>query len=322
MIHMENQITQTKAQSPSAFSAIDALSADAAVDLMLDGQKAAITAVGNAATALAEGARVMSEAIRAGCNLVYAAAGSSGLMALADACELPGTFGVPAARIRIHMAGGVPTSAAMTGDVEDDVTLADSADFAPGDAAIILSASGTTPYALAMSAKAREAGARIIAITCTPNTPLLASSDIPICLITPTEVVAGSTRLAAGTAQKAALNAMSTLMGIQLGHVYQGMMVNLIADNAKLRHRATQVVQTAAGVPEVDAKGALQAAEGAVKPAILIASGRSAAEANTLLAQHHGHLAPCLNHNKTKLTKYNTGEDHDQTHADRRISGK
>jgi N-acetylmuramic acid 6-phosphate etherase len=119
--------------------------------------------------------------------------------------------------------------------------------------------------------------------------------EVGICLETPPEVIAGSTRMGAGTAQKIALNMLSTLMAIRLGHVHDGFMVNVVADNAKLRMRARSIVMSVTGAGAEAADAALAASGGAVKPAILIASGApSLAEAQRLLAMHEGHIRPSL----------------------------
>ncbi|MEP2530402.1 N-acetylmuramic acid 6-phosphate etherase [Shimia sp.] len=275
---------------------IDARTALHAATFLLDGQLAAIDAVKHAAPALSKGAQRMASAIRAGRSLHYAAAGSSGLMALADASELHGTFGIPSDQINIHMAGGVPVDGYMPGDTEDDETaVAQIAEkMRAGDIVIVLTASGTTPYALEVSRIAQRKGATVIGIANNSGTPLLDLADEPVCIQTAPEVIAGSTRLGAGTAQKAALNLMSSLMGIELGHVYRGEMVNVIADNAKLVRRSLGMVARIAGVSEDAAEAAIAQADGRVKPAILVATGCQLEQALSLLEQHSGQLGPCL----------------------------
>ncbi|AXI45463.1 N-acetylmuramic acid 6-phosphate etherase [Sulfitobacter sp. SK012] len=276
--------------------AIDGLRSLEAARFMLDAQQVALAAVRKSAPAIIQGADVMAAAINAGNSIIYGAAGSSGLMALADACELPGTFGIPAGLIQIHMAGGVPADGRMPGNTEDDTAAAEDVarTVMSGDAIIVLSASGTTPYALQLAASAKKKGATIIGLANNPGTALLDLADVPICLETPPEVIAGSTRLGAGTAQKSALNLMSSLMGIKLGHVYQGRMVNVVADNAKLVKRAVGIVAQVAEVSETTAEAALSHAKGDVKSAILVALGSSAPAAQALLAEHNGHLGPCI----------------------------
>lgn len=275
---------------------IDMRSARDAVSFFVDGQIAALEAVRGAAAGISVGARVMAATIQAGGCLHYIAAGSSGLMALADASELSGTFGIPKDSVKIHMAGGVPVDAYMPGATEDDVTasrgIADG--FSDGDIAIILSASGSTPFALEVAHLCRAKGVRCVGMANNDGAPLLEIADVAICLATPPEVIAGSTRLGAGTAQKAALNLMSSLMGVELGHVYQGLMVNVVADNAKLVARAGAIVATIAGVPEDAARAALATTSGNAKHAILVAAGADLLAAKELLQTHSGRLGPCL----------------------------
>lgn len=290
----ENLLTTEALPSKGA---IDTLDASAAAALFLEGQQAAILAVADQTQSIIRAAHMMANSIRANGNIIYAAAGSSGLMALADGCELSGTFGVPASSIRIHMAGGIPIDGAMPGFTEDDEAAALNAvqGATKNDTFIIISASGSTPYALSAAKAAKSIGAGVVGIANNRATPLLDFADIAICLETPAEVIAGSTRLAAGTAQKAALNLMSSLMGVELGHVYNGLMVNLVADNIKLAARAARVVAQIADVEINVAQAALAQTNGSVKPAILVALGSSLGEAIDLLKTHDGHLGPCIN---------------------------
>ena len=277
-------------------TAIDEVPPLQALSLMLSGQRASVDAVTSALSDIVKGADLMAAAVQAEHSIHYAAAGSSGLMALADACELPGTFGLPASMIQIHMAGGVPTDGKMPGNTEDDIGTGHhvSANLGQGDVVIVVSASGSTPYALAVAKSAKASGAAVIAVANNRHCPLFEQANVAICLETPPEFVAGSTRLGAATAQKIALNLMSSLMGVKLGHVYQGRMVNLVADNAKLAQRATSTVSQIAEVSERDAEGALKQASGNVKVAILIALGCSINQANDLLDKNNGHLGPCI----------------------------
>lgn len=266
---------------------------------LLEGQQEAAAAVAAALPALEAAAQLAAEALGAGRRLGYAGAGSSGLMALADALELAGTFGFPPDRTPVLFAGGAQALLAMTGAVEDDDAAAlrdlETSGLAAGDALICVSASGTTPYTLAVARAARERGLVTIGVANAEGAPLLALSDRPVLLDTGPELVAGSTRMGAATAQKIALNMISTLAGLLLGHVHDGEMVNVIADNAKLRDRARRIVAQVAGVPPETAAEALTAAEGAVKPAVLVAAGVcDPAEALRLLAAHAGHLGPAL----------------------------
>ena len=268
--------------------------------LLAQGQAEAARCVGAATPAIAAAAVLAARSIRNGGRLIYAAAGSSGLMALADALELPGTYGIAREKIVVLLAGGSEALVDMRGGPEDDGDAArvavESLVLTPRDCLIALTASGHTPYPLAAVDAARQAGAATIGIANNEGAALFDKADVAVCLTTPPEVIAGSTRMGAGTAQKIALNMLSTLMAIRLGHVHDGYMVNLVADNEKLRGRARAIVSSVTGASEADAAAALVASKGAVKPAILIASGAASLdEAQGLLAMHGGHIRPSLN---------------------------
>ena len=267
--------------------------------LLAAGQALAAACVDAAAPAIAAGAELAAQTMREGGRLVYAAAGSSGLMALADALELPGTFGIARERIVVLLAGGSEALVDMKGGPEDDGDAArravEALQLDGRDCLIALTASGHTPYPLAAVEAARSAGARTIGIANNEGAALFDGVDVGICLRTPPEVIAGSTRMGAGTAQKIALNMLSTLMAIRLGHVHDGFMVNVIADNEKLRGRARGIVEAIAGVDATTADAALRMSSGAVKPAILLAKGAATlAEAEQVLSRHKGQLRPSL----------------------------
>lgn len=240
-------------------------------------QQQAAAAVDAAIEDIAEAAKLAADALRSGGRLVYAGAGSSGLMAMADALELPGTYGIARERIVILLAGGSASLEDLAGGYEDDEALAvsdaEQAGIGKGDCVICVTASGSTPYAIALADYAREHDATVIALANNPGAPLFAYADISILLQTPPEVVSGSTRMGAGTAQKIAFNMLSTLVGVHLGHVHDGYMVNLKADNIKLRDRAARIVAGIAGVDLDMAGRLLEQSEGSVKAAVLIAAG-------------------------------------------------
>jgi N-acetylmuramic acid 6-phosphate etherase len=244
---------------------------------LADAQVEAAQSVRGAIASIADAAKIVAETLGAGGRLAYAAAGSSGLMALADALELPGTYGIPRHRIVVLFAGGAAALQDMAGAPEDDAAQAAreviDAGLGKGDCLIAVSASGSTPYAVGALREAASLGAKTIAIANNAGSPLLELADVPVLLATPPEVIAGSTRMGAGTAQKIALNMLSTLAAIHLGHVHDGYMVNLYADNAKLRGRAARIVAAIAGCDEKAAHAALEKTGGEVKPAILLAAG-------------------------------------------------
>ncbi|MEM9223012.1 MAG: N-acetylmuramic acid 6-phosphate etherase [Pseudomonadota bacterium] len=275
---------------------IDQAAPSAALRAMVASHSAAAEAVAGALEPIGLAGQKVAQTIACGGLLVYAAAGSSGLMAVADACELPGTFRIPPDRVRIAMAGGIPIDARMPGDTEDDQTQATRAvaGLSSADTVIALSASGTTPFACAAAEAALTKGSTVIAIANVPAAPLLDLAHVAIAVPTGPEVLDGSTRLAAGTAQKIILNMISTLAGVELGHVHDGMMVNLHADNAKLRKRAQGIVAAVAGVSADTAARALQDAHYDVKTAVLMAQGLDMVHAQSLLAHHGGRLRDCL----------------------------
>lgn len=267
--------------------------------LLLDGQIAAATSVREALPAIVAMAQAMAHTIKKGGRIFYAAAGSSGLMAMADALEIPGTFGIPMSRIVVLFAGGVDALHDMVGGVEDDIANARADVLAqhisPKDFLITLSASGTTPYALAILEVAKSVGVKSAGIANNAGSPLLNGSDIKVCLQTPPEVLAGSTRMGAGTAQKIALNMASTLMAIELGHVHDGYMVNVRADNIKLIRRAKTIVASISGCSEDEAGRVLKLARGDVKRAVLLSRGvKTLPQAEMLLERSEQKLRPAL----------------------------
>jgi len=248
-----------------------------ALRLLAAGQQAAAKAVDAAIESISAAASIAAEALNSGRRLAYAGAGSSGLMAMADALELPGTYGIAQDQIVILLAGGAASLSDLAGGYEDDMDLAREdvrkAGIGAGDCLVSVSASGSTPYALAAADEARKRGAKVIAVANNPGAALFRDADVSILLQTPPEVVSGSTRMGAGTAQKIAFNMFSTLVGIHLGHVLDGHMVNLRADNIKLHGRAIRIVTDITGISATEAGRLINEASGSVKVAILLASG-------------------------------------------------
>ncbi|SER79861.1 N-acetylmuramic acid 6-phosphate etherase [Rhizobium sp. NFR03] len=249
----------------------------AILKLLAQSQQAAARAVDAALEPLAAAAGLATQALQTGGRLIYAGAGSSGLMAMVDALELPGTYGLAPHSVVVLLAGGAASLADLAGGYEDDRDLGigdvEKAGVAAGDCLIVVSASGSTPYALGCAEAAKAAGASVVALANNPGAPLLDVADVAILLETPPEVISGSTRMGAGTAQKIALNMLSTLVGIGLGHVHDGHMVNLRPDNRKLRQRAAGMVADIARIERSAAERHLDAADGSVKIAVLLASG-------------------------------------------------
>ena len=290
--------TQTEMTHASA-KGFDARPPQEALTILAQAQAEAALVVQEAVPAIAVAAQLAADCLKGGGRIIYAAAGSSGLMALADALELPGTYGLARDRIKVLLAGGLAGLINMEGGPEDDAEAARNevaeARLGPDDCMIALTASGYTPYPMAAVEAARAAGARTIGMSNNRGAPLFDQVDVAICLPTPPEVIAGSTRMGAGTAQKIALNMLSTMMAIHLGHVHDGFMVNVVADNAKLRDRAKRIVTAVSEVPDDRAQAALEQADGAVKIAILLAAGADGVDgAQKLLEESGGKLRPAL----------------------------
>lgn len=256
---------------------LDVMRPELALRLLAAGQQEAARSVEQAIEPISAAARLAADSLASGGRLAYAGAGSSGLMAMADALELPGTYGIAREQIVILIAGGAESLTDLAGGYEDDMELARAdvrnAGIGAGDCLISVSASGSTPYAIAAADEAGQRGARVIGVANNAGAPLLLNADVSILLETPPEVVSGSTRMGAGTAQKIAFNMLSTMVGIHLGHVLDGHMVNLRADNIKLRGRAIRIVSDITGIGAAEADRLLSLAAGSVKLAILLASG-------------------------------------------------
>ncbi len=291
-------LTRTEQRNENALG-LDEKSPEDVLRLLHEAQLEAAASVARARDSIAKASLLAADTLASGGRLAYAAAGSSGLMAMADALELPGTYGIAPDRVVILLAGGVASLNRLAGTYEDDVSQAASdiaaAGLVAGDCLIAISASGTTPYALAAIDEAKERGLKIISIANNPDVPMFEKADVAIALETPAEMVAGSTRMGAGTAQKIALNLLSTLMAIRLGHVHDGYMVNLVADNIKLRERAARIVSAISACDMSDAAKLLEASGGSVKSAILLAAGATSAEnASNLLESNQQRLRPAL----------------------------
>ena len=278
---------------------LDVMHPALALRLLASGQQAAAKVVDSAIESIAAAAQIAAAALAGGGRLAYAGAGSSGLMAMTDALELPGTYGIALDKVVVLLAGGAASLTDLAGGYEDDMELARKdvrdAGIGAGDCLISVSASGSTPYALAAADEARERGARVIAMANNPGAVLFQNAEVAILLQTPPEVISGSTRMGAATAQKIAFNMFSTLVGIQLGHVYDGHMVNLKADNAKLRGRAIRIVSDIAGIGATEAGRYLTTSSGSVKIAILLAAGaKDVAAAEAVLTEAGQNLRRAL----------------------------
>ncbi len=272
------------------------------LDALWEGQMAAIAAVRPALPAIA--AASAAAALRLGTDqfgtagrLVYCGAGTSGRIGVQDGAELPPTFDWPEDRLVLLMAGGDGAFTRAIENAEDRRDLGDAAIAAravgPADVVIGLAASGSTPFTIACLQSARHRGALTIGVANSPG-PLLAAAEHPILVETGPEAIVGSTRMKAGTAQKTVLNLLSTLLMVRLGRVYRGQMVDMLARNAKLRHRALRMLTSLTGRDAEAVRRALEAAGGKVKLAVLLLEGLDRAGAEALLARHGGNLRAAL----------------------------
>ena len=281
----------------SDYAGIDTWDDARILDALVAGQERAIAAVRAASPSIAGAATAIAERIRSGGKLVYAGAGTSIRIAVQDGSELPATFGMPEGKIAYLIAGGRGAMFDTLAEAEDNAEAgAKAAEICgPEDVLIAVAASGSTPYTVAAAKRASERGALVVSVVNNPGSPLGNVADFEIVLDSGPEVIAGSTRLGAGTAQKAALNLLSTLTHIKLGAVHDGMMVNVQAGNAKLKRRAARIVMQIAGTDEKAAMAALDAAQGRVKPAVLICAGaKTNAAAQRFLANAAGNLRLAL----------------------------
>ena len=270
-----NKEARSTEQSMDATMGIDTWGNVEILNAFIAGQERAIAAVRGAIPRIADAADSLAKRLGAGGRLVYAGAGTSIRIAVQDGSELPATFGMAEDKILYLIAGGKAAIFDTLADAEDNAQAGtrDAAQLFSTDTLIAVAASGRTPYTIAAAEVAKAKGAFVISVVNNHGTALGAVADIEIVLDSGAEVIAGSTRMGAGTAQKAALNLLSTLVHIRLGAVHDGMMVNVQAGNLKLKHRAAEIVAKISGAPLEKAVHALNDAKAQVKPAVLLCAG-------------------------------------------------
>lgn len=288
----------TEAASPR-FAGIEDWPAGDLVASMAAAQMAAAASLAAAAPALARAIDAAAARLRGGGGRwVVLGAGTSGRLAVQDAVELRPTFDWPDTRLLTLLAGGPEAMIRAREGAEDRGIEAEaaleSAGIGPADVVVGVAASGRTPFTLAGLARARAAGALTVAIFNSPGAAMAAAAEHPVLLDTGPEFIAGSTRMGAGTAQKAALNILSTGVMVRLGFVYRGRMVEMRPTNAKLAARAEAMVAELAGVPAGEAARAL-AEGGSIKVAVaMLALGLDRAGAEARIAAAGGTLAAAL----------------------------
>lgn len=261
------------------------------LSLMHDEDRRGVEQIGQCIDAIAAAVEAITERLRRGGTLHYFGAGTSGRLAALDAIECPATFGIATDVVVPHVA---PSDAD-----EDDRALgaaeASAADLCERDAVVGVSASGTTGYVQAALDHARARGALTIALTCAPGSALGRMAELAIEVPTGPELVAGSTRLKAGTAQKIVLNMLSTAVFTRLGHVYRGRMVDVVPTNEKLRRRAAAIVRDLTGASATEVDNALAQADGNAKLAVLmLQTGLSVDVARARLLEDRGDLSVAL----------------------------
>lgn len=275
---------------------LSSLSTVEIVRLMNDEDALVATAVRNILPQVAEAVDGITERLRNGGRLFYIGTGTSGRLGVLDASECPPTFGVPAEMVQAVIAGGYDACHRAVEASEDNYEAGSqdlrSRGFTKADALVGIAASGRTPYTVGAVSFARECEAFTVAVTCVPDSPITKAAEISIVPVVGPEVLAGSTRLKAGTAQKLVLNMLSTATMVKLGYVSGNRMTNVQTRNQKLQARAIRIIMSETGLDEQAATSALEDAKGSLPAALLMAqAGCSLREAERALAASGGAVA-------------------------------
>lgn len=267
--------------------------------------RVAVDAVAAVLPQVAEVVEAAAERFRRGGNVHYFGAGTSGRLGVLDAAELLPTFNLEPGRVVGHIAGGAEALVQAVEDAEDseEAGRLAAADLGPDDVAIGLAASGTTPYVGGALAAARRQGAYTVLVSSNPQASLAHLADTDIVLATGPEIVTGSTRLKAATAQKLVLNGFSTALMVALGRTWSNLMVSVVATNGKLRERTVRILQEAADLDAQTARTLLADADGDLKTAIVAAvAGTGVERARELLAAHSGSVRDALTAASSRIT--------------------
>lgn len=289
---------RTEQQNPNTLN-IDQLDTLSLVTAINAEDRIVADAVEKALPAIAQAVDAIADSLRRGGRLFYVGAGSSGRLGVLDASECPPTYGVTPETIQGLIAGGVGAMFAAREGAEDDYdaggTDLQAHDLSADDAVVGIAASGRTPYVLGALAYAKKVGASTIALANNSPAPILEAADIAIAVVTGPEVVMGSTRMKAGSAQKMVLNMLSTGAMVKLGKVYGNLMIDMVVKNEKLLGRARWVVGQIGGVDDAQAAALLEAAANNIKVAIVMARRQvTVDEAHALLAAADGMLRPVI----------------------------
>ncbi|GHA45556.1 N-acetylmuramic acid 6-phosphate etherase [Photobacterium aphoticum] len=291
---MKIDLTQmvTESRNPAS-EHIDTLPTLAMLQVINNEDKKVAEAVEQTLPAIAQAVDAIAAAFRQGGRLIYTGAGTSGRLGILDASECPPTFGSSPDQVVGLIAGGQQAIFRAVENAEDNREQGardlEAIDFSGKDVLVGIAASGRTPYVLGAMAYAQSQGATVACISCNPNSPMAQAADIAITPVVGPEVVTGSSRLKAGTAQKLVLNMLTTGAMIRIGKVYGNLMVDVEATNAKLVERQKNIVMAATECSRKEAEAALIACNGHCKTAIvMLLAGVDADAARALLNTHHG----------------------------------
>jgi N-acetylmuramic acid 6-phosphate etherase len=284
----------TEQNLPSAYD-LDRMSALEIVSLINQQDATVTAAVSRALPQIARAVDAVADGLRLGGRLIYVGAGTSGRLGALDASEIPPTFNIDPRRVQYIMAGGPKALGNSTEASEDDTesAIAEMKKRKPGkkDVVIGIASSGRTPFTIAAVEYARRRGARTIALTCNRNSPLEHAADFAIVTEVGPEVLAGSSRMKAGTAHKMVLNMISTGAMARLGYIYGNLMVNVWTKNEKLTDRAVRIVEQATGADHASAARALKASANRTPVAVvMLAAGVTRSQAVAALKKSKGHV--------------------------------
>ncbi|WP_277976924.1 N-acetylmuramic acid 6-phosphate etherase [Pantoea endophytica] len=288
----------TEGRNPASQN-IDELTTEAMLRVINDEDKKVALAVEAIVPQIAQVVDAITAAFSKGGRLIYCGAGTSGRLGILDASECPPTFGTPRSQVVGLIAGGHTAILQAVENAEDNVEQGaqDLRDiqFNVNDVLVGIAASGRTPYVLGALAYARQQSAFTAALTCNPNSPMSQAADVALTPVVGPEVVTGSSRMKAGTAQKLVLNMLTTGAMIRSGKVYGNLMVDVEATNQKLVQRQVNIVKQATDCDDATAQQALAACNGHCKTAIvMVLAGLTADEAKSLLSQNQGFIRNAL----------------------------
>lgn len=292
------QSLPTEAINPATL-AIDKMPASEIVELMMMEDRKVLSAVQREKERIALGAEMIAEQLRKGGRLLFVGAGTSGRLGVLESAEMPPTFGTDQMLVQAIMAGGRPATFRAKEGVEDNFEEGARAitRLRPTrkDAVIGVSASGMTPFVRGALTRARKAGAKVLFVTCDPKTELQTFVDLTIALAVGPEVIAGSTRLKAGTATKMVLNMLTTIAMVRIGKTYGNLMVDVRTGSEKLKDRARRIVNIVTGLDYAEAHGLLKRAHWNVKAALVMQkTGLSYTKAVSILRKADGSMRDAL----------------------------